>query len=697
MKLLFSILAGCLVHLFVIPSNAQHPSADFSHHFKLLPQPQKTEVRKGTGLTAGQLRHLLLAGESKKPVLFGELLMLSSSPKGGKGTLTLQISTDVRLPQSAEGYLLDIKDGKATILARSQAGLFYGCQTLNQLLEDAKDQNIPIPSVLITDYPRIHYRSVHLDLKHHLDSTSYYYRLVDRLAQLKINAMIIEFEDKLRYEKAPLIGASNALSIPEFARLSDYAKERNIEISPLVQGLGHVPFILKHPEYKNLRDDPKSDWAFCALNPGTYDLQFKLYEDAIAATPHGKYLHIGGDEVGQLGKSELARKSGMKPFELQMYWLAKVTEFAKKHNRIPIFWDDMIWQLSGLYRITYDSTLPESEAQELWAQNKNKLEDNIRLFPENCVFMRWNYGSQGAWGNKAALDWYKSRNLHAMAATAAQTNWMLLPRGNSNIEAIKGFCKITIDKSLDGILCTTWEDASPHSETFQRGFNFFGLYSWSGETVSSEEANVIFRHRFYGPALSHSTFEFQNQLEESIDFWENALIDQGDRNKSRRPFELMTLPDRNIPGEWRKKYKDRLTLARQAMKQYSETRAKIAQVSALAIRNRYHLELMNQINELQVYPAKLILLLEKFDYAPTLGKIETVKEIRTCVNSFRQTRLDFEKVFSQTRILNAPDDYLSDSNQTHPHPANSKTTDWMYRFELAMNLKLEDWFTNFDF
>jgi hexosaminidase len=692
------LLLICLLFVNFPAVRAQTPLSSINQHFKLLPQPQQVEVKKGEGLAAGKLNTIVLEGKTQKPVLYGELQTLHTVKNPQKGSLILKISTDVTaLHNSDEAYVLDIKNGKATVSARAQAGLFYGCQTLNQLLEDAKDQNLPIPAVTITDFPNISYRSVHLDLKHHLDSTSFYYQLIDRLAQIKVNAMIIEFEDKLKYVKAPPVGASNALSIEEFAKLSRYAKARNIEISPLVQGLGHAPFILKHPQYAQLRDDPESDWAFCALNPGTYDLQFKLYEDAIAATPHGKYLHIGGDEVGELGKSELAKKSGMKPFELQMYWLNKVTEFAKKHNRIPIFWDDMIFQLSGLYRTTYDTSLSEAESKEIWAQNQSRLDDNIKLFPKECIFMRWNYGSQNVWGNLAALDWYKSKNIPVMAATAAQTNWMLMPRHNSNIKPIQGFSQITSKKSLDGILCTTWEDGSPHSETFMRGFHFFGLYSWNPGNTSNEDANVIFRHRFYGPSISTAEFEYQDVLESALSFWETGLIDQGERDKSRRPFELITLPDRNIPGEWRKKYRDKITLARLALEKYAVVKTKIANVSALNIRNSYHLQLMNQINELQVYPASLVVLLAKFDQAPTAGKTKTLLQIRELVNEFKEKRKSFETVFSQTRILNLPDDYIMDSNKKHPHMANSKTSDWMYRFELAMNEKMESWFTNFDF
>ena len=107
--------------------------------------------------------------------------------------------------------------------------IFFGCH----------DLRIKIPPCRITDYPEIGYRAVHLDLKHHIEAIHSYYDIIDRLAKIKVNAIIVEFEDKLRYRKAPVVGAANSISVEEFAALSKYALKRNIEISPLVQGLGH--------------------------------------------------------------------------------------------------------------------------------------------------------------------------------------------------------------------------------------------------------------------------------------------------------------------------------------------------------------------------------------------------------------------------------------------------------------------------
>jgi hypothetical protein len=459
-----------------------------------------------------------------------------------------------------------------------------------------------------------------------------------------------------------------------------------------VQGLGHASFILKHEQYKQLRDNPASDWAFDPLNPETYQVQFSLYEDAMAATPYGRYLHIGGDEVGNLGMSELAKKSGKKPIELQMYWLNKVSEFARQHNRIPIFWDDMLFKLSGLYETTYDPAIPVEKVNQLWKENEPKLSQNIHLFPTNCVYMRWNYDTPDIEGNKKAIDWYNAHQLQAMAATAAQTMWPLMPREKSNFQSIKDFCRIASQKKMVGILCTAWDDTSPHFETFWRGFHYFGLFSWKNENTSVEEASALFRHRFYSPALSHASFEFQDQLEQALTFWEKALIDKGHRNNYPEVIHLIELPDPVKAGTWSQKYGQKVARAGEEVARYKLIKQKIEQANQETRRNRYALELMNQINELQIYPANLLLLLSAYDKTSAAEEKKAAwQKIQAYVKSFEQLRKKYEDVLTRSRILENPADYKLDSNGHH-HLANGTVNNsWMYVYELAMNEKINQW------
>jgi len=147
---------------------------------------------------------------------------------------------------------------------------------------------------------------------------------------------------------------------------------------------------------------------------------FDLYRDAIAATPGSKYLHIGGDEIGNIGLcprcKPMADKNGM--LSLSLYWLKRVSEFARENNRIPIFWDDMPLKEGGVYETTWSDEVTSAEADKAWKEGIPILDKLLTDFPKNCVYMRWNYSTARQPGNLLALDWYKSRGLNAMIATA---------------------------------------------------------------------------------------------------------------------------------------------------------------------------------------------------------------------------------------------------------------------------------------
>jgi len=665
---------------------------DFQQKFSLLPKPQKVELLKGKGILPYSIVAMVLKGVEKRPVLSAPLEELPLADRSGAGTLTLHLADKPTIPQKPESYVLEVSQGQVNISARDQAGLFYGCQTLLQLLEDARDQNIPIPACRISDFPGIPYRAVHWDLKYHLDNLQYYYQMIDRLAAIKVNAVIVEFEDKLKYRKAPIVGAANAISIEEFAALTRYARERFIEISPLVQGLGHASFILKQDAYKPLRDDPGSDWVFDPLNPEVYQLQFKLYADALEATPQSRFLHVGGDEVYNLGRSELARKSGMSTVELQLYWLNKVCEYARKQNRIPIIWDDMPFSLAGLYMTMHDPKMSVQQIDSLWKIKKPELDKNIHLFPKDCIYMRWHYAQPKLAGNLKAIEWMQSNGLKVMAASATQDMNAMLPRKNSIFAPTRDFCEIATTQKLEGILATAWDDSSPHFETYWRGFYDFASMSWNHRPISPEQAHREFRHRFYAPEVANDSFEFQDSLETALSFWDTALIQPGgDRSHYPGKIELISLPDPANAGKWAESHASKIRQAHNELKRYQLIRNRIQATKQNTVRNRFALDLLYAMNELQIYPARLITALQAFDVAAQNQKPALLENITKIRESFQKTRSDYEEVFSKTRFLHNAEGYILDQNNDRMLANGTNSSDWMHVYELAMNKAIQDW------
>lgn len=650
----------------------------------IIPAPKEMKTISGKGLRPGDISYILAEG-TDMPVLYDAMDALPR--KAGKGVgIRLELDSALQLP-SPEAYTLTINNRGAVVHATTDAGLFYGAVTLGHLIDEAAETGSSIPALEITDYPSLPVRAVHFDTKHHLDRSEYYYSLIDRLAQWKVNTVIWEIEDKLRYERRPECAAPNALSKQEMRAICDYAKERHIDINPLVQGLGHAGFILKN--HWELRENPESDWEFCPSNPETYELQFDLYRDALEAMPHGKFLHIGGDEITAIGIDERCKATGKTPFELQMEWLDKVCTFAKEHGRTPIFWDDMPLKYGDLWWVIHRG-LTDEEVDANW--HTDKLDQAIEMFPQDCIYMRWYYDDPTIYPHVKVLDWYKNKGLKVMAATAAADGGSpYMPRHGSKINDIRSFCQLAVDNNLDeGILATCWDDGSPHWETVMRGFAALGEFSWNHDNRDAEAFKKAFERNYFG--LYNGESALIEQLEDAATFFDGALVDKGRRNPSWqvRDYSLISLPDRASPGKWSQKYSELLDSAAIQLERCNALEAKIADAKSLARRNRYTFDVYAVNNRLFAFPAKLLKALESYDKATDDAALQKAKrKISDVCSDFDRTKSDLIATYGKTRFMEQPNGYIADHNHHKHLAALTPDAQWLFLYENALIKELK--------
>ncbi|MDC3077426.1 beta-N-acetylhexosaminidase [Flavobacteriales bacterium] len=616
---------------------------------------------------------------NKLPVLIDKSINLTEGTEKNHN-VSFIINSDLDIQN--EGYFLNIHKENIEIIAKDYAGLFYSFNTLRQLIKDSKDQSIGLPIVSIKDYPSLSYRSIHIDVKHHTEKKDYYFKLIDQLSSIKINGIIIEFEDKLGYQRRPSIAAPDSYSISWWRSLCEYANERNIKISPLIQGLGHASFILKHDKYKKLRDINDDDWAFNPTEPETYEIQFDLYKDAMEATPFGQFLHVGGDEV------KVIDRDGKKGFELNLLWLNKVSEFAKQNNRIPIFWDDMYLKHGGVWMVTRNTKLNKQEVDSIWISKEDKLTEFLDDFPKNCIYMRWNYFSPWAEGNLKTIDWYKENNLKVMGATAGQTRWILMPQDYSNIESIKSFALNSVDKNLDGLLLTLWDDDSPHFELYKRGIYAFANYTWSGNDLKTEKLKNKFNHRFFSPFIKKNNFI--DNLDNPVRDWANLFVreekhrNQISKNKNSINSHIISLPAKKNKGEWSKKYSKKIQIAKKHSSNLNSILKQISKLKTKTLRNKYTLDIYEQVAKLSKFSYDAFLTLNDFDK----GVVSSSKLLKL-EDKFSELRIEFENTYSKTRNINKPNSYYLDQDH-HNHTANqSLNMDWQFIAELKLFEKIK--------
>ncbi|MCC7523294.1 MAG: family 20 glycosylhydrolase [Chitinophagaceae bacterium] len=681
----YTILITMLFFAWCFKTNA----GGLPNPFSIIPEPQSVQMNTGKGFNPQKLCTIHLQHETTLPVLSGHLSSLAVSES--KGELLLQLDLSAGRFPSDEAYELRILHNRIIITAAAEAGLFYGCQSLEQLIEDAKRFNKALPALTIFDNPAMTFRAVHFDVKHHLDHMNYYYKSIDRLARYKINAVVFEFEDKLRYRRQPLVGASNAISIEEMNALTQYARKRNIEIIPLVQGLGHASFILKHEQYIPLRELSWNGWAFCPLNEGTYQVLFDMYRDAIEATPGSRYLHIGGDEIGNIGICErctpFVKQHGMGA--LNLYWLKRVCAFAEANGRTPIFWDDMPLQEAGLYESTWNEKIEAKEADRIWKEKSPILDSLLPSFPKNCIYMRWNYGMATQPGNIQALDWYRSNHLQAMIATATNGEGGMLfqpdirykgfaSAGNS---CIKSFIELATEKDIKGMLCTAWDDKSPHMENFWPGFIAAAEYSWAPGKKSLEDLDQARAYKEFGIAIPQWQ-SLQKALRSGSEFWYEALFEHGswmdDENMLQslkqvehwlKPLEgrenikfdygtkIIGLPDSANKGEWTNKYKAKLEKAALICNEYPTLMEQLKTLENRSAHNKYYWRLSAALCRFQTATPNLLLALRDMDEHGATGKTQLLAD---AIHEMKASFDNLCTVYSETRFVKQPPDFVKD-------------------------------------
>ncbi|MDN3202818.1 family 20 glycosylhydrolase [Algoriphagus sediminis] len=650
---------------------------------QILPSPTSLSISGISGLDLAEVRKAYQES-------YSHFVSEGSFDSWNQGIISFTSSLEKSLKK--EAYKLEISEERIEIIADSPEGHWYGLMTLGQILEDSQDQLTQLPLLKISDEPALSYRAIHWDVKHHLEKKEYYYEKLDQLAAQKINAVIVEIEDKLAYELQPKVGSPDAFSIADWKEISDYAKARNIELSPLVQGLGHASFILKHEEYVHLRDDPSSDWAFNPLNEKTYEIQFDLYKDALKAFPYASYLHVGGDEVHTTG-----RNSGKSALELQLIWLNRVSEYAAQKGLIPIFWDDMPLKNAGVYNSIYNRNLTEAQVDSIWTSNEPELNKYVDMFPKNCVYMRWNYSIPESPGNERAMKWFLDNGFKVMGATAGQTRWNLMPQQQSNAKNIRDFALISIRNKAEGLLLTLWDDDSPHFELYGRGISNFAEYTWAGEKRTIEGVQKAFRQRTFGHTLADESYEFIDSLELAVGFWKNSLLKEGaDRNRltklgNEAINSIIELPNLDSAGAWSEKNENRLATARKNLARIDVVLSKIEASKDRARRNHYTLEVYEQVAEVVQFSNRTLLTLAEFDEPSGESRNQAEAKLEALESEWKAIQSKVESVYGKTRQLNKPADYILDQDH-HVHLANQalKFSDWQFKVEKLLVEKVKN-------
>jgi len=317
------------------------------------------------------------------------LQVSTASKQNGKGAILLT-SRGVSMPSSPEGYELSVAADSVVIRAHESAGLFYGVQSLLQLLPPEVFASKPmrnvawtVPAVRLEDQPRFAWRGFLLDVGRHFFTKEEVKQLFDLMALHKLNTFHWHLTDdqgwRLEIKKYPRLTEIGAwrksigfgldpkagtaygpdgryggyYSQSDIRELVAYAASRHINIVPEIEMPGHASAALAaYPQFSCLggaysTDDGVLPGVFCAGKDETFEFMQNVLTEVCQLFP-GKYIHIGGDEVSPENWKKCRNcqareaKEGLKnEHELESYFIRRIEKFLNAQGRTLVGWTEI--------------------------------------------------------------------------------------------------------------------------------------------------------------------------------------------------------------------------------------------------------------------------------------------------------------------------------------------------------------------
>lgn len=303
----------------------------------------------------------------------------------GKNAILLSLGTASENPES---YQLKVAENGITITAPTEAGVFYGIQSLRKSLPVALNADIALPPVAINDAPRFGYRGAHFDISRHFFTIDEVKTYIDMMTLHNMNRLHWHITDDQgwrleikKYPKLTEIGSKRTETVigrnsgeydgkpyggfitqEQAKEIVDYAAERYVTVIPEIDLPGHMLAALTaYPElgctggpYEVWRIWGVSEDVLCAGNDKVLKFLEDVYSELIEIFP-SEYIHVGGDECPKTRWEKCSKcqarikalglksdKNHTKEERLQSFVINHIEKFLNEHGRQIIGWDEIL-------------------------------------------------------------------------------------------------------------------------------------------------------------------------------------------------------------------------------------------------------------------------------------------------------------------------------------------------------------------
>lgn len=396
---------------------------------------KKTKIVLSNDCTSNELDSALMLKQSIKDES-GITLTITKEFKESYGENEIRLTIDNLLEK--EEYKLNIKDKYIEIIGSESSGIYYGIQTLIQIL---KQDGIKLRGVNIEDSPYFKNRGYFADItRGKVPTLETLKKLADKLSSYKINQMQLYIEHTFAFEDMSEVWRDkDPITAEEILILDEYCKKRHIELIPSLATFGHLYEVLRTKSYEDLcelENSRESEYSYIdrmahhtldVSNNKSLELVYNMLNEFIPLFSSNKF-NICCDETFDLGKGKskyIAEEIGNG--KLYVDFLNKVISYVKNHNKTVLFWGDVI------------------------LNHKELLKD----IPEDTICLNWDYWCKATENNTRTI-WESKRKQWVCPGTGGWSHLMNLIE--NSFENINRMVSYGVKYGADGILNTDWGD-----------------------------------------------------------------------------------------------------------------------------------------------------------------------------------------------------------------------------------------------
>ena len=436
----------------------------------IIPRPQQWYQKEGT-FTLKYDRRIVL-NSNCPPEVYEDAQMLQQDLEEYAGFCTtiscgIPENGDICLQlgehMKEQEYTLLVQAHGICITGGSAVGIFYGIQTLRQIIEQC---GCCIPYTIIVDQPKILHRGFYHDVtRGRIPTMDYLKKLVDRMAFYKLNQLQLYMEHTFLFRGFSEVWRDDTpLTAEDILELDAYCRKRHIELVPSIACFGHLYKVLRTKTYGELCEMPgmeKEPFGFVdrmrhhtldVSNPESIQLVKALIDEFMPLFT-SQYFNICADET----------------FDLYLDFVKELCEYVVSKGKTPMFWGDIICEF------------PEA-VQEL---------------PKETICLNWGYDA----------DWPED-STRKLSETGARlyncpgvSGWdQLVNQIRVSYENISRMCQYASNYHAEGLLNTDWGDCGHinHPDFSLPGMIYGAAFSWNLEIPEFEDINRQISRVAYG-------------------------------------------------------------------------------------------------------------------------------------------------------------------------------------------------------